>query len=133
MTTRRNTVIIWTWTGAIAVLGVIWIDQGYYGNMIWFGLTAVFFYGTAAVLTTFIAEIFPTRIRATAVAVVAGLGINVGFAIYPLLVAELVGARGWEFAFTITVVPSLILAGLFTLFLPNLRSGTSLEDAGTVR
>ncbi len=133
VTTRRNTVIIWTWTGAVAVLGVIWIDQGYYGNMIWFGLTAVFFYGTAAVLTTFIAEIFPTRIRATAVAVVAGLGINVGFAIYPLLVAELVGDRGWQFAFTITVVPSLILAGLFTLFLPNLRSGTSLEDAGAIR
>ena len=84
-------------------------------------------------LTTFIAEIFPTRIRATAVAVVAGVGINVGFAIYPLLVAELVEDRGWQYAFTITVVPSLILAGVFTLFLPNLRSGTSLEDAGTVR
>jgi len=133
LTTRRNTVIIWTWTGALAVLGVIWLDQGYYGNMIWFGLTAVFFYGTAAVLTAFIAEIFPTRIRATAVAVVAGVGINVGFAIYPLLVAELVEGRGWQFAFTVTVVPSLILAGVFTLFLPNLRSGTSLEDAGTIR
>jgi MFS family permease len=132
VTTRRNTVVIWTWTGALAVLGVIWLDQGYYGNMIWFGLTAVFFYGTAAVLTTFIAEIFPTRIRATAVAVVAGVGINVGFAIYPLLVAELVEDRGWQFAFTITVVPSLFLAGVFTLFLPNLRSGTSLEDAGSI-
>lgn len=126
-TTRRNTVVIWTWIGALAVVGVIWLDQGYAGSVVWFGLTAMFFYGTAAVLTTFVAEIFPTHIRATAVGVVAGGGINVGFALYPLLVAELVETRGWQMAFTIAIVPSLALAGLCMLFLPNLRSGEELE------
>jgi putative MFS transporter len=128
-TTRRNTVVIWTWIGAVAVIGVIWVDTGYVGSVVWFGLTAMFFYGTAAVLTTFIAEIFPTHIRATAVGVVAGGGINVGFALYPLLVAELVEMRGWQMAFTVAIVPSLALAGLCMFFLPNLRSGEELERA----
>lgn len=127
VTTRRNTIVIWTWTGAAAVVGLLWLDHGHLGNAVWFALTAMFFYGTAAVLTTFITEIFPTRVRATAVAVVAGIGINLGFAIFPVVVATLIESVGWEIAFTLAVVPSLVLAGLFTLFLPNLRSGADLE------
>lgn len=127
--TRRNTVVIWTWVGAVGVLGVIWNQQGFWGNVLWFSLTAMFFYGTAAVLTTFVAEIFPTHIRATAVAVVAGVGINLGFATYPVLVAWLVEVIGWNWAFSVAVVPSLVLAGAAALQLPNLRSGTSLDVA----
>jgi MFS family permease len=133
VTTRRNTVVIWTWIGAVGVLGVIWNQQGFWGNVLWFGLTAMFFYGTAAVLTTFVSEIFPTHIRATAVAVVAGVGINLGFATYPVLVAWLVEMIGWNLAFSFAVVPSLVLAGCAALGLPNLRSGTSLEAAADSR
>lgn len=128
LTTRRNTVIIWTLTGSLAVLGVIWNQQGFMANLAWFGVTAMFFYGTAAVLTTYVTEIFPTAIRATAVAVVAGVGLNLGFAIYPLLVAFLVESWGWELAFSAAIVPSLAGISLVMLALPNLRSGTALDS-----
>jgi MFS family permease len=133
VTTRRNTIFIWTWTGALAVLGVIWNDQGFWGNVAWFGLTAMFFYGTAAVLTTYVTEIFPTAVRATAVAMVAGVGINLGFALYPMLVAGLVESIGWSKAFTLSVVPSLLVAGAIVLALPNLRSGHELESIEPAR
>jgi MFS family permease len=133
VTTRRNTIVAWTWIGALAVLGVIWNEQGFWGNVAWFGLTAMFFYGTAAVLTTYVTEIFPTYIRATAVAMVAGVGINSGFAVYPSLVAGLVESIGWSKAFTFTVVPSLTVVGLIVLALPNVRSGIELEAIAPVR
>lgn len=131
VTTRRNTIVIWLWTGAIGVCGVLWNEQGFWANVFWFSITAMFFYGTAAVLTTYIAEIFPTRIRATAVAVVAGVGINLGFAIFPVLVAELIGHYGWTIAFSLAVIPCLVTAGLITLLMPNLSSTASLEDVAT--
>ena len=87
----------------------------------------MFFYGTSAVLTTFVSELFPTNIRATAVGAVAGMGINIGFALYPLLVALLVESHGWQVTFTVIIVPSLFIAGLVTLFQPNLRSGIEIE------
>jgi MFS family permease len=129
VTTRRNTVVAWTWIGALAVVGVVWVADGYASSLVWFGLTAMFFYGTAAVLMTFVAELFPTPVRATAVGLVAGSGLNLGFALFPLLVAQLIEARGWPFAFTIAVVPSLAIAGLCALLLPNLRSGDALDEA----
>jgi MFS family permease len=133
VTTRRNTIVIWLWTGAIGVTGVIWNQQGFWANVAWFSVTAMFFYGTAAVLTTYVAEIFPTRVRATAVAVVAGSGINLGFAIFPVLVAALVESHGWHAAFTIAVIPSLLLAGLVTLAMPNLASNSALEVVEAAR
>ena len=68
VTTRRNTVVIWTWVGTVCVAALVWPDHSYYMDLMWF-LMAIFFYGTSAVLTTFIVELFPTHIRATAVGV----------------------------------------------------------------
>ena len=127
ITTRRNTVVIWTWVGSIALTLLIWHDKGYVYDVILFSVMAMFFYGTSAVLTTFVSELFPTNIRATAVGAVAGMGINIGFALYPLLVAILVENHGWQLTFTVTIVPSLFIAGLVTLFQPNLPSGTEIE------
>lgn len=128
LATRRNTSILWLWLGAIGVLGVTWNDSGFWGNVLWFSLTAIFFYGVSGVLLTFISEIFPTNIRATAVAVVAGVGINFGFAVYPVVVAALVERVGWQQAFTWAIVPSLVLAGAAALRLPDLASGRSLDE-----
>jgi len=127
VTTRRNTIIIWTWTGAAAVVALIWPAHSYAADLFWFAVMAMFFYGTAAVLTTYVAEIFPTSVRATAVGVVAGVGINLGFAIFPVLVAHLVVYAGWQWAFTLAIVPCLVIVGLATMFQPNIRSGESLE------
>ena len=127
VTTRRNTVVLWTWVGALAVCFLIWPDNGYAYDMALFSIMAMFFYGTSAVLTIFVSELFPTNIRATAVGAVAGMGINLGFAIYPVIVANLVGLHGWKIAFTLAIVPSLFAAGLATLFQPNLKSGTEIQ------
>ena len=127
VTTRRNTVVIWTWIGAISVCFLIWPDNGYAYDMALFSIMAMFFYGTSAVLTIFVSELFPTHIRATAVGAVAGMGINLGFALYPILVATLVEMYGWKMAFTIAIVPSLLAAGVATLFQPNLKSGCDLD------
>lgn len=126
VTTRRNTVVIWTWVGSISVLFLIWHDRGYVYDAILFSIMAMFFYGTSAVLTTFVSELFPTNIRATAVGAVAGMGINMGFALYPVIVAHLVENNGWQMTFSLVVVPSLFIAGLATLFQPNLRSGDEI-------
>ena len=127
VTTRRNTVVIWTWVGSICVAALVWPNHTYYMDLIWFSLMAIFFYGTSAVLTTFIAELFPTHIRATAVGAVSGLGINLGFALFPLVVANLVESLGWKMTFTAAIIPSLFIVGLVTLFQPNLKSGTELN------
>ena len=92
-----------------------------------FSIMAMFFYGTSAVLTIFVSELFPTNIRATAVGAVAGMGINLGFALYPVIVANLVELYGWKIAFTLAIVPSLFAAGLATLFQPNLKSGIEIQ------
>ena len=127
ITTRRNTVVIWTWVGALAVCFLIWPDNGYAYDMALFSIMAMFFYGTSAVLTIFVSELFPTNIRATAVGAVAGMGINLGFALYPVIVANLVEIYGWKLAFTLAIVPSLIAAGGATLLQPNLKSGIEVE------
>jgi dipeptide/tripeptide permease len=54
------------------------------------------------------------------------MGINMGFALYPVIVAHLVENNGWQMTFSLVVVPSLFIAGLATLFQPNLRSGDEI-------
>ena len=129
LTTRRNVIVIWSWTGAAVLIALIWPQHSYAWDMFWFALMAAFFYGTAAVLTTYIAEIFPTRVRATAVAVVAGVSINLGFAIFPVLVAALVErlGLGWQWTFSLVAAPCLFVVGWATALQPNLRSGTELD------
>ena len=128
LTTRRNTVAIWVFIAIPIALGVFWLDLGLATDITLMAAMTFFFYGAIAVLQTYLAEVFPTRVRATAVAFVAGVGINVGFAAYPLLVGALVGVIGWQWAFTVTVVPSLLLTGISTLFQINVQSGERLED-----
>lgn len=128
LTTRRNTSVIWSWVGAITVLCVVWPAHSFVGDVVFFGIMAMFFFGNAAVLTTMLTEIFPTRVRATGVAVAAGVGMNLGFAIFPVLVAALIERIGWQWAFTISVVPSLVLSGLANLLQQNTRSGIDIDN-----
>ncbi len=127
VTTRRNTSVIWSWIGAVAVLGVVWPTHSFAGDVVFFGIMAMFFYGNAAVLTTLLTEIFPTHLRATGVAVAAGVGMNLGFAVFPVLVAALIESVGWQWAFTISVAPSLVLSGLAILLQDNAQSGQDVD------
>ncbi len=125
--TRRNTIAIWVSLGALAFTGFVWLADNRTSDLIWFGLMTIFFYGSAAVMWPLSAELFPTRVRATASAI-SNAGIMVGFAVYPVLVAWLVEIYGWQPAFTVVVVPSLIFAVFAVLGLENLKSGISLEE-----
>lgn len=126
--TRRNTTIIWCWLGTASLLGLIWLPTTYAEDIIWFGLMSTFFYGMAAVISTVLIELYPTRLRATGAAFAGTFGLNVGFASYPLLVAWTADFWGWQWAFTVSVVPTLFLSGVFMFGLPNNPSGLDVDE-----
>ena len=126
-TTRRNTIIIWLWLGALAMCGLIWVPTTYVGDIFWFSLMASFFYGANAVMGTFLAEQFPTRMRATGTAVAGTLGLNMGHIMFPLIVAWAINPLGWELAFALATVPPLFLAGLAAFGMENRASGLELD------
>ncbi len=126
--TRRNTTIIWCWLGTAALLGLIWLPTTFAEDIIWFGLMSTFFYGMAAVITTVMLELYPTRLRATGAAFAGTFGLNVGFATYPVLVAWAADLWGWQWAFTVSVVPTLFLSGVFLFGLPNNPSGLDIDE-----
>ena len=125
--TRRNTIALWMTIGMLAFLGLIWLGGTQASDIFWFALMSVFFYGAVAVQLPMVAELFPTKARATAAAI-CGAAAQLGFATYPVFVAQLIEPLGWHWAFTVVVVPSLVLAVAATLGLKNLRSGITLEE-----
>ena len=131
--TRRNTIVLWCWAGAIAFLGFVWLPRSIAADIAWCGVMAIFFYGAVAVMGAYLLELYPTRLRATGAAVGSAF-LSLGFATFPILVAHLVGGGpgesglGWQWTFTIVIVPSLVLCGLAVLGLANLRSGQTVED-----
>jgi MFS family permease len=78
----------------------------------------MFFYGTTAAKFTFLAEHFPTRVRATGVGFSGALAVNLGLALGPLVVSYAIGRLGWNLAFTTFVAIPLFLSGLVFLTLP---------------
>ena len=129
VTTRRNTIVIWTWLGALAMCGLIWIPTSLTSDIVWFSLVAAFFYGSNAVMGTFLTEQFPTHIRATGVAIAGTFGLNIGHIIFPLGVAWAVEPLGWELAFALATVPPLFIGGLVALAMENLKSGQDIDEA----
>ena len=126
--TRRTTVVVWTILGSLSFMYLIWFTDGYFDALIAFGVMSMFFYGTAAVKFAFIAELFPTHIRATGLSVCSSLAVNLGIASGPLLLTYAVKLLGWNLAFTYFVGIPLVIAGLLYLFLEPLSSGLELEE-----
>lgn len=125
--TRRNTVVLWYWLGALGLLGVIWLPEGKAEDILWFGIMATFFYGSQAVVGVFMTELFPTHVRATGVAV-GTFGLYAGFGVFPLVVSAVVGVAGWQWAFTLVPVPLLLIAGAVLFGVENIKSGVELEQ-----
>lgn len=125
--TRRTTVVIFTLLGAAGFLAMLWIPKGFYDTMAVFAVMSIFFYGAAAVKFAYIAEMFPTEIRATGLAVCGSLAVNLGIAIGPLLVSTAVHQIGWQMALSFVVAVPLILAGLLYLLLKPIPSGLEVE------
>ncbi len=126
--TRRTTVVIWTILGSISFIYLIWFTENYFDTLLAFGIMSMFFYGTAAVKFAFIAEIFPTKIRATGLSVCSSLAVNLGIASGPLMLTYGINWLGWNIAFTYFVAIPLIIAGLMYLVLEPLPSGLELEE-----
>ena len=126
--TRRTTIVIFTITGALGFLAMLWLPKGFYPTMAVFAATSIFFYGTAAVKAAYIAELFPTELRATGIAVCGSLPVNLGIATGPLLIAFAVERIGWQLALSWVVAVPLICAGLLYLLLKPIPSGLEVEE-----
>ncbi len=120
---RRNVFVIWCVAGAFALLGLLWASEGRTPDMIWYALMATMFYGSQAVVPVLIAEIYPTSIRASGLAICASAPLTLGFAVFPMIVPAAIASVGWEVGLSIVVVPLLLASTVAALFLPNRRSG----------
>jgi len=125
---RRNTVVVWTLAGGLGFLWLVWGTQGYGDSLLAFGVMSIFFYGAAAVKFAFVAEVFPTELRATGLALASSLAVTLGTAIGPVLVLTAVDQWGWDIAFSMFGAIPLFLAGIFYLFLTPVPSGIEVED-----
>ena len=120
---RRNVFIVWIAGGAFALLGLLWLSQGRTPDMLWYAVMATMFYGSNAVVPVLIAEIYPTSIRASGLAICASAPLTLGFAVFPMLVPLAIGRVGWEAGLSLVVVPLLLASVVAALCLPNRPSG----------
>lgn len=124
---RKVTIIIWSWVGVASMLAFLWLPTAPIEDVVALGLMAIFSYGTSAILTTYILEQFPTRIRATG-ASCASASVSLGFSVMPIVVASLVGGLGWQMAISVCVAPLLFLSGLAVLFMRGNAIGEEMPD-----
>ena len=125
--TRRDTVVIWTLAGAAMFQVMIWGAQSYIASLIAYSVMAMFFYGTAAAKFAYIAEIFPTRLRATGVAFCGSLAVTLGSATGPLTASYVVERTGWDIGLSAVVGIPLVIAGLLYFALARIPSGLEVE------
>jgi MFS family permease len=129
--TRRNVIVIWSWLGTFFFLLLVWGTRSPASIVLVFALMTMFFYGTTAAKFTFLAEHFPTRVRATGVGFSGALAVNLGLALGPLVVSYAIGRLGWNLAFTTFVAIPLFLSGLVFLTLKPIASGVEVEEIAT--
>lgn len=126
--TRRNTVIIWTLLGAVIFQVLVWWARDFREMLMVYGLMSMFFYGSAAVKFAYLAEVFPTRLRATAMATCGSLAVTLGSAAGPLMVSLAVERWGWNIGYSVITGAPLVLAGLMYIFLKPIPSGLEVEE-----
>jgi MFS family permease len=105
---RQRVFTLWCLGGALCLLGLFWLSNSPAQDTIWYGLTAALFFGSQAVVIVMIAEIYPVHIRATAIAVCGSAPLSLGFAIFPILVPQVVAQAGWSMGLSLVIVPLLV-------------------------
>ncbi len=125
---RRNTFALWCLLGASALVGLMWLPSERWHDLVLFGLTTAFFYGSNAVVGALLTELYPTRMRTTAFAVCGSAPLSMGFALFPAIVPLVVQSSGWQVAFSTLIAPLLLVSAAAALVLPNVRSGTGLDS-----
>ena len=126
---RRKTSLIWTWLGAIAFLGTIWLPRSVNQDIAAFGATTVFFYGASAILLIYLLESFPEHLRTTAAAVSGTACISAGFMTFPVLTTLVVKSVGWQLGFSAVIVPALVVVGLLMMVLPETAKQSGTDEA----
>ncbi|MDJ0655209.1 MAG: MFS transporter [Xanthomonadales bacterium] len=126
--TRRNTVVLWTLLGAATFQVMVWFTQTYTELLIAYAVMSMFFYGSAAVKFAYLAEVFPTRLRATALSTCGSLAVTLGSAGGPFVVALAVERLGWNLGYAVLVGVPLAAAGLLYTFLTPVPSGLEVEE-----
>ena len=126
---RRDTIIVWAWLGSFAFAAMIWLAEAFWPTAVFYCLMTIFFYGTTAVKFTFIAESFPTRLRATGVTFSGSLAVNLGVATGPLALSYAVAHFGWNTAYTLCGILPIFASGMFFLSLPRKPLGIADETA----
>jgi MFS family permease len=130
VTTRRNTLITWVLAGAGCFAVTLWVPQ--MPLVFGLGLSILFFYGSEAVRTPLIAELYPTDLRATAAATTGSLAVTTAWLISPLVISYAAPQFGWAATFTACAVVPLCLGGLAFLLLENRRSGAPMEERAEI-
>ena len=126
--TRRNTVVLWTLLGALLFQVLVWGPTSFGQILLVYALMSMFFYGSAAVKFAYLAEVFPTRIRALAMACCGSLAVTLGSAAGPYTVSLAIEFWGWQLGYATLVGVPLALSGLLYLTLDSLPSGLEVED-----
>ena len=124
---RRNTFALWSLLGAAALVGLMWLPSERWHDLVLFGLTTAFFYGSNAVVGALLTELYPTSMRTTAFAVCGSAPLSAGFALFPAIVPLVVQSSGWQVTFTLLIAPLLLVSAAAALLLPNVRSGSGLD------
>ncbi len=126
--TRRNTVIVYQLLGAACFAVTLWFAHSPLPLMIGLGISAMFFFGSESMRMPMVAEIFPTRLRATASATVGSLAVTSASLLAPLLITATVPGLGWSWTFTVFGVLPLIAAGTIFMLLENFPVGVEIEE-----
>jgi len=125
---RRTTTIIWTLVGSVLFTLFIWGSSSYWESMLAFSAMALFLLGTAAVKFAYVAELFPTRLRATGLAFCGSLAVTLGQATGPIFIGWMADNHGWDLAMFIGGAVPLLIAGLLYLLLKPVPSGLEIEE-----
>ena len=75
-----------------------------------------------------LADLYPTRMRTTGYAVCGSAPLTLGFALFPAIVPLIVKSVGWQWAFSLAIVPLLFVSAVAALMLPNIKSGLEVAD-----
>jgi MFS family permease len=115
----RRTTILWSATGALLLLGSLWVPPDPVRDVVLYGIAAIFFFGTSSILTNYALDVFEPAIRNTAIAVCGTASLTLGYIVFPMLVATSVESIGWAMSFSLIVVPATLLTSFILTLLPE--------------
>jgi putative MFS transporter len=126
--TRRNTIVVSTFIAGASFAVFALFARSHAEVLATFALLTFFLLGTSAVKLPYIAELYPSEIRATGIAFASSLAIHCGLAFGPAIVGLLVDRAGWSMALIVGgALPLVIASGLFLLLRP-LPSGLAMQE-----